>query len=146
MIVWDKGSAGMGNGWRTQHELILWAAKKTPPYGNKWPGAGNVIVEARTGNHLHTTEKPVELMAKLLRNAPFVSVVSDPFTGSGTTLIACEKESRTFTGAELDPAYVDTAVQRWEEYTGKEATLESTGATFKATSKEIVLAPAVNFN
>ena len=128
MIAWDKGTAGMGRGWRAQHELILWGAKQTPPYDKKWPGAGNVIAESRTGNTMHTTEKPVELIAKLLRNTPFAKIIADPFAGSGTTLIACEKELRQFRGTEIDPKYVDVIVKRWEDYTGKTAVLEQSKA------------------
>lgn len=121
MIVWDKGTAGMGNGWRAQHELVLWAAKETPPFGNKYSGAGNVIPCSRTGNKNHTTEKPVELMAQLLQNLPFVKTVYDPFSGSGTTLMACEQIGLQCFGTELDPLYCDVIVQRWEQLTGGKA-------------------------
>ena len=70
----------------------------------------------------------------------------DCFGGSGSTLIAAQKQNKRCLMAEIEPKYCDVIVQRWEEYTGNEATLESTGATFEATSRELVLAPAVNFN
>jgi DNA modification methylase len=136
MITWNKGTPGMGKGWRAQHELIMWGTKQVPPYDKRWPGAGNVITLPRTGNNLHTTEKPVDLIAQLLQNAPFGKVVADPFAGSGTTLIACEGEGRTFLGAELDSLYVDVIVKRWQDYTGKEATLESDGRTFNEMGAE----------
>jgi DNA modification methylase len=53
--------------------------------------------------------------------------VYDPFSGSGTTMIACEKLGRRCLTQELDPGYVDMAVRRWEKFTGLKATLESTG-------------------
>ena len=111
----------MGNGWRAQHELVLWASKQAPPFGNKYSGAGNVIPCSRSGNNHHTTEKPVELMAKLLNNLPFVKAVYDPFAGSGTTLIACEQIGLQAYGCELDPLYCDVIVKRWEQLTGQKA-------------------------
>ena len=121
MITWDKGTAGMGRGWRAQHELIMWGCKITPPYDRKYGGAGNVLNVKRSGNKLHTTEKPVELIEKIIKNTPFVKTVADPFIGSGTTLIACEKTNRKCYGMELDPHYCDVIVKRWEEFTGNKA-------------------------
>ena len=65
-------------------------------------------------------------------------MVYDPFLGSGTTLIAAEMEGRTCYGLELSPAYVDVIVQRWQEFTGGVATLESDGRAFPATAKKAV--------
>jgi DNA modification methylase len=121
MIAWDKGTPGMGRGWRAQHELILWACKKTPPFDKKFAGKGNVIAAQRTGNPLHTTQKPVSLIAELMENTPFAKTVIDPFCGSGTTLVAAGQLGRRFYGLELDPAYVDVAVTRWENLTGRKA-------------------------
>lgn len=130
MIVWDKGTPGMGRGWRAQHELVLWGCKRTPDFDKRAPGDGNVISAKRTGNVHHTTEKPVEVVETLLANVPFCKVVADPFNGSGTTLVACEKLGRRYFGMELDPLYVDTTVRRWEAFTGRSATLDGSGATF----------------
>ena len=77
----------------------------------------------------HSTQKPVECMLRPIRNHGFDSVY-DPFLGSGTTLIASEKASRVLYGMELNPAYVDICLERWQNYTGLEATLEKTGQTF----------------
>ena len=112
MIVWDKGTPGMGRGWRAQHELILWACKATPPYDKYASGVGNVIGDKRTGNHHHTTEKPATLVGSLLANSPFVRTVYDPFLGSGTTIVAAEQERRTGYGLELDAPYVAVALER----------------------------------
>lgn len=114
MIVWDKGTPGMGRGWRAQHELILWACKATPPFDKYASGVGNVIGDKRTGNHNHTTEKPAKLLGALLANTPFVHTVYDPFLGSGTTLVAAEQERRTGYGLELDPSYVAVTLERLE--------------------------------
>jgi DNA modification methylase len=130
MIVWDKGTPGMGRGWRSQHELIMWGCQKTPPFSKHASGAGNVLHEKRTGNIHHTTEKPVDIIESLLSNTPFANVVADPFNGSGTTLIACERLGRIYRGIELDPLYVDTTVRRWQQYTGKKALHADTGEAF----------------
>lgn len=136
MIVWDKGTAGMGRGWRAQHELILWGARETPQYPDRYPGAGNLIAHTRTGNNLHTTEKPVALVADLLRNTPQATTVIDPFAGSGTTLIACERLGLTGYGIELDAAYCDVIVKRWQEEAEKPAQLETDGRTFDEIERE----------
>lgn len=112
MIVWDKGTPGMGRGWRAQHELVLWACKATPPFDKHASGVGNVVGEKRTGNQLHTTEKPVSLIAGLITNTPFAKTVYDPFLGSGTTMVAAEQERRACYGMELDPAYVAVILKR----------------------------------
>ncbi len=121
MITWDKGTPGMGRGWRAQHELVMWAAKRTPPFDKHASGAGNVIQAKRTGNEHHTTEKPVSLMARLVEVVPFCANIGEPFAGSGTTLIACEQLGRRCFAIEMDPAYCDVIVQRWENLTGQKA-------------------------
>ncbi len=123
MIVWDKGTPGMGRGWRSQHELIMWGVRKVAPFDKHASGVGNVIQDKRTGNPLHTTQKPVELIRSLLENTPFAKAVADPFMGSGTTMIAAEEAGRTCYGLERDPGYVDVAVLRWERFTGEKAEL-----------------------
>lgn len=136
MIVWNKGYPGMGRGWRAQHELVLWSCRKAPPYDAKFPGLGNVRTMNRQSNDLHTTQKPVELMRELIRNAPFAKVVADPFGGSGTTLIACEAEGIACRTTELDPAYVDTIITRWQEVTGGQAIHRESGRTFAEVAAE----------
>ena len=136
MVVWNKQRPGMGLGWRPQHEIILWSARIKPKFPAKFGGVGNVISLARQPNILHTTQKPVELLEKLLDGAPWVETVADPFLGSGSTLIACEKRGISCKGAELDAAYVDTAVERWMGFTGEDAILEATGQTFSDVKAE----------
>jgi DNA modification methylase len=131
MVVWDKGTPGMGRGWRAQHELILWGCRRVPPFDNHHSARGNVINESRTGNLHHTTEKPVPLIGLLLENTPFAETVADPFLGSGSTLIACERFERRGFGMELDPLFVDVAVRRWQNETGQNATLEGDGRAFE---------------
>jgi DNA modification methylase len=68
--------------------------------------------------------------------------VYEPFSGSGTTIIACEKESRTALAIELEPAYIDVAVLRWQNFSGKQAVLDGDGRTFDEVSLEREGAPA----
>lgn len=119
MIVWDKGSPGMGIGWRTQHELCMFAHRtKTHFDGHK--GYGNVLQCSRTGNELHPTQKPVELFEKILDNTDWASGVYDPFGGSGTTLAAAEKTGQTAYIMELTPEYTDVIVKRYFRTAGKD--------------------------
>lgn len=86
---------------------------------------------------VHGTQKPVECMERPMRNhGSSGDVVYDPFLGSGTSLIAAERCHRLLCALELDPAYVDVAVLRWQKLTGKQATLEATGQTFVALAAE----------
>ena len=82
-------------------------------------------------NDLHPTMKPVELVERAVHNSSKRrDIVLDPFGGSGSTLIACEKTGRRARLIELDPRYVDVIVRRWQEWTGKQATRESDGVAF----------------
>lgn len=94
MIVWDKLSVGMGVGWRAQHELVLFALRGKLKF-DKSICEGNVIQCKRTKNEHHPTQKPVELLEKLLE-VPDLTNIYDPFTGSGSTLLACEGQQRNF--------------------------------------------------
>ena len=86
---------------------------------------------------------PVELPSKgISLIKPKTNIVFDPFGGSGTTMIACEKHGRHARLMELDPRYCDVIVKRWQEFTGKQATLEATGATFAEVEADSTLAVA----
>lgn len=75
-------------------------------------------------NKLHPTMKPPEMIAELIKESTTQNaIVYDPFLGSGSTLIACEQTNRICYGMELDPAYVDVIIQRWENFTGNKAKL-----------------------
>lgn len=79
----------------------------------------------------HSTQKPVECMKRPIENnSQPGDAVYEPFSGSGTTIIAGEMSGRRIFAIELNPAYVDVAVERWQNFTGKQATLESSGKTF----------------
>ena len=120
MIVWDKITPGMGIGWRMQHEICLFASRAAQPF-NPHLAQGNVIQCKRTGNVNHPTEKPVELIGKIIRVTDMAETIYDPFSGSGTTLIACEELGRKCYAMELDPHYCDVIIARWEKLTGNKA-------------------------
>lgn len=135
MIVWDKETPGMGAGWRMQHELVMCGIKVKSPFNPK-KAQGNVIRCKRTGNINHATEKPVELLEKILNVTDMAKTVCDPFNGSGSTLLGCERTGKTYFGSELTPGYTDVTVGRWEGLTGKEATLDGDGRTFAVVKAE----------
>lgn len=82
---------------------------------------------------VHGTQKPVECMRRpILNNSSPGQAIYEPFMGSGTTLIAAESTGRVCYGIELNPAYVDVAVERWQKFTGQEAVLESSGERFNS--------------
>lgn len=120
MLVWNKKSPGMGNGWRAQHELVMFAHRTKPQWDNH-KGYGNVIEATRSGNELHPTQKPVEIPEKLLDNTAWAAAVFDPFGGSGTTLIAAESVGQPVYLMEMEPAFVDVIVKRYIRTTGNKA-------------------------
>lgn len=117
MIVWNKKTPGMGMGWRTQHELIMYGQRTKAKWDNH-KGYGNVIEISRSGNELHPTQKPVELIETILDNTEWLEGVYDPFAGSGTTLIAAENKGQQAFCMELTPGYTDTIVRRYIKVTG----------------------------
>jgi DNA modification methylase len=100
---------------------------------NVWtyPGANRHGSSAAQALADHPTPKPVELVVDALLDVTHASdVVLDPFSGSGTTIIASEHCNREARGIELDPKYIDRAVRRWERLTGDRAVHVDTGLTF----------------
>jgi DNA modification methylase len=79
------------------------------------------VAAREDAGHGHGTQKPVEVMARPIRNHDAPEVY-DPFLGSGTTLIAAEQLGRRCFGLEIEPAYCDVVVRRWEQLTGGKAT------------------------
>lgn len=118
MIVWNKKSPGMGNGWRAQHELVMFAHRTKPKWDNH-KGYGNVLEATRSGNELHPTQKPVEILEKLLDNTQWAEGVLDTFGGSGTTLIAAESVGQASYIMEMEPGFVDVIVRRYIKTTSK---------------------------
>ena len=129
-IVWDKKSIGLGNShYRPQHEFIFYSGGKW--YGDKSESDVWYMSRGATGNYVHPTQKPVELIERALNNSSKKGdTVIDVFGGSGSTLIACEKTGRRSRLMELDPKYCDVIIKRWQEFTGKKAILESKGQSF----------------
>lgn len=112
VVVWDKTYFGMGTCFRNQHEMILHFTKDkgTPPQRRD---VGNVIQAKPIRNGIHPTEKPTELLEKLLSVVcPEGGVVLDPFMGSGTTGIACKRMKRGFIGIERESGYLGIAKER----------------------------------
>ena len=130
-IVWDKKSIGIGDGhYRPQHEFMFYCK------GETWNGGRDQsdvwdLSRGNTGDYVHPTQKPVELIEKAIANSSKPGqIVLDVFGGSGSTLIACAKLKRKCRMIELDPIYCDVIIKRWQKFTGKKATNETTGEVF----------------
>lgn len=121
-IVWDKQSIGLGHShYRPQHEFIFYC--NGPWYGGRDESDVWKMSRGATGEYVHPTQKPVELIERALTNSSKRGdIVLDSFGGSGSTLIACEKTGRNGRLIELDPKYCDVIIKRWEGYTGLSAT------------------------
>lgn len=134
-IIWAKNTFTLGRSdYQRQYEPLLYGWKE----GNDryWCGArdqGDVwFVNKPQKNTLHPTMKPVELVERAVKNSSKTQdIVLDPFGGSGTTMIACEKLGRQCRMVELDPKYVDVIVKRWEEFTKQKAVHAETGEEFQ---------------
>ena len=133
-LVWKKSSLVMGQqDYHYKHEPCLYGWKDGASHLWAADRKQTTILEferpARNGEH--PTMKPVSLFEyQMLNNTKGGDIVLDSFGGSGTTAIACEKHGRFGRLVELDPKYCDVIVRRWQAFTGKAATLESTGQTF----------------
>jgi DNA modification methylase len=149
IVVWVKSNGGMGSLYRSQHEFVFVYKNGDAPHRNNvqlgrhgrnrtnvWQYAGANGFDGRTTEEghllaLHPTVKPVQMLADaLLDSSARGEIALDPFLGSGSTLIACERVGRRLRGIELDPAYVDVAIRRWQRHTGASAVNAATGRTF----------------
>lgn len=111
MVVWDKGHFGLGNGFRSQHELVLHASRGVPTIYDR--GTGNVLSCARARPVDHPSPKPVDLMARLMRVVvPPGGLILDPFAGSGSTLVAARANGYRAIGIEADESYGEIAANR----------------------------------
>ena len=133
-IIWAKNTFTLGRSdYQRQYEPILYGWKEGG--GHYWCGArdqGDVwSINKPARNDLHPTMKPVELVERAIGNSSRENeIILDPFGGSGTTLIACERMGRQARLLELDPKYVDVIVLRWQEQTGEAAILDGDGRCF----------------
>lgn len=113
LIVWDKGSMGLGSGFRNQHELVMHFTFGSPEYHDQ--SVSNVICSARVSSEdrLHQAQKPLELLRNMVKVcSPEDGVVLDPFVGSGSTLLAALTLGRRAIGNDGDPEHVDSARNR----------------------------------
>ena len=135
-IIWAKDRLVLSRGdYHWQHEPCLYAVKKTGK--GHWAGdrkqttLWQIANKDQDADTVHGTQKPVECMRRpILNNSSPGQAIYEPFMGSGTTLIAAETTGRACLGIELNPAYVDVAVERWQQFTGQTATLDGDGRSF----------------
>ena len=120
MIVWNKVNPAQHlDKYFKQHEIIYYYGD----YGGHKTLRGDIWTIKRQKNTVHPTMKPVELIEIALEDNKGKKIVFDMFGGSGSTMIACEKQSRNARLMELEPKYCDVIVKRWEDFTGKKAVL-----------------------
>ena len=131
-IIWKKPMLLSRTRYQWAHEPCLFLTKGSPYFTDDrtkttvWDFGGY-----DKSKNVHPTQKPLFIPEEAISNSSKMgSNVLDLFGGSGSTLIACEKLSRNAYLMELDPKYVDVIVKRWQEFTGKDAVLESTGEKF----------------
>lgn len=152
VIVFAKESAGMGTFYRSQYELIFaWKNGKAPHVNNfglgetgrhrsnLWQYKGNNGFHRDRQDELaaHPTVKPWSLVADAIRDcSERGAIILDPFGGYGTTLIAAERTRRKARLIEIDPLYCDATIRRWQELSGKAATLAATGQSFAEVALE----------
>jgi site-specific DNA-methyltransferase (adenine-specific) len=133
-LIWKKSSLVMGRqDYHWKHEPCLYGWKEGA--GHLWAAdrKQTTILEfdkpSRNGEH--PTMKPVGLFEyQMLNNTKGGDMVLDSFGGSGTTMIAAEKNGRVSRLMELDPKYCDVIIKRWQDFTGKIATHAETGKPF----------------
>jgi DNA modification methylase len=148
LCVWVKNSGGMGSFYRSQHELVLVFRKGKGAHRNciqlgkfgryrtnvwQYPGIHTLSKQSDEGNllALHPTVKPVAMVADaILDCSARGEIVLDGFLGSGTTLMAAGRVGRICYGVEIDPAYVDVAICRWQNHTGDQAMHADSGKCF----------------
>jgi DNA modification methylase len=139
-LIWAKHHFTLGRSdYQRQYEPILYGwPQKVEHYWGGDRNQGDVWFIARPmANREHPTAKPVELVERAIENSSRIrDIVLDPFAGSGTTLIACQRRKRRARLMELDPGYADVICQRWQQYTGKSAVLQADGRTFAEISRQ----------
>ena len=130
-IIWNKNIAQFGNlsaQYKQKHEPCFYCFKSGQ--SPRWYGPTNEVtvwdIDRSSVNEFHPTQKPPELAVRALRNSTKKGdVVADWFSGSASTLIACEQLDRKCRAIEISPAYVAVALERWHKATGKDPVLDS---------------------
>lgn len=140
VIAWNKintGYADMNSHYKNKYEPCIYAKKHGKKLNFVGPTTENTVwdIEKDRNNKMHPTQKPVAVPERgILNSSNRGNVILESFCGSGSTLIACEKTNRKCYGMELDEKYCDVIIKRWQDYTGKDAILESSGETYNALS------------
>jgi DNA modification methylase len=145
VVIWAKANAGQGSLWRSQHEMLPVFKKGSAPHVNRielgrwgryrsnvwtYPGASTLGSDAREGLAVHPTVKPRALLEDaLLDVTDRGDIVLDCFVGAGSLLLAAEATGRICRAIEIDGRYCDVAIDRWQQMSGREATLQETGET-----------------
>ena len=137
LIIWNKQHFVLSRGdYHHKFEPCWYAVRKSQKVKHNWQGRRDQATVWDIDNHNygakakaeqtgHGTQKPLECMLRpILNNSKKGQSVYDPFGGSGTTLIACQKSDRNCYMMELSPAYIDIIINRWEKETGKEVILD----------------------
>jgi len=149
LCVWNKTNGGMGSLYRSKHEFVFVFKNGNGTHINNvelgshgryrtnvwdYPGISSMQASRLEELAMHPTVKPVALVTDaILDCSKRGGIVLDCFGGSGTTLVAAEKTGRRGYVMEIDPAYVDVSVRRFEKLTGKEASHAESGLTFAET-------------
>jgi DNA modification methylase len=145
-IIWAKDRLVLGRGdYHWQHEPCWYAVKGNGRWGGdrKQTTLWQVPTRGQDTETIHSTQKPVACMRRPMENNSRPGdAVYEPFSGSGTTIIAGEITGRTIHAIEISPAYIDVAVLRWEAFTGQAATSEDDGRTFAEIAAERLKAMA----
>ena len=124
-IVWAKNVFGLGRGYRHQHEFCLFNGKVDEVVKNE----SDLWEIKKDSKYVHPTQKPVALSVRAFGNHIKLLNVLDLFGGSGSTMIGAEQTGRNCHTMELDEKYVDVIINRWQEFTGKQA-IHSNGKTY----------------
>jgi ParB-like chromosome segregation protein Spo0J len=146
VAIWHKGfaAAGSGLGGASTFEpiLVIDPPRRDLPNNYIRVGVDRAEVDGRNLGDLHPCPKPVELYERLARAFSHRGdAIYEPFCGSGTTLIACERTGRHCRAIEIDPVYCDVVIMRWQQLTGASATLD--GATFEDIKSERLAAEPI---
>ena len=145
IVIWHKPGGGLGDlksTFASDYEVALVWHRGAELCGKRI-GSVWTINKDGASTYVHPTQKPVALSEEALdKTTRKGAVVLDLFGGSGSTLLGCEKTGRQARLMELDPRYADVIVKRWQDFTGKRATLEADGRTFDDLSAERVPAAA----